>query len=126
MKAFGAQTASSQISTAADDAKFADVLEKTKKRMQTIDFTNIDLGMFGHSVPVKLICSMSFTNEPCAGLKLESEESGERSKLSLKLSRMTKLFDKEDLPVQGTCLRVVKIDEPANKQLAKAITKENP
>jgi Alpha/beta hydrolase of unknown function (DUF900) len=126
MKAFGAQTPANQISTAEDDAKFAAVMEKTKKRMQTIDFTNIDLGMFGHSVPAKLICSMSFTNEPCAGLKLVSEESGERSKLSLKLSKMTKLVDREEFPVQGTCLRVMKVDAPGSKQLAKATGTETP
>lgn len=117
LKILGGETP--KTSTAEDDAKFAAVLEKTKKRMQTIDFTNIDLGMIGHSVPAKLICSMSFTNEPCPGLKLESEESGERSKLSQRLSKMTKLFERDEMPVKGTCLRVVKVDSREDKKLAK-------
>jgi hypothetical protein len=88
--------------------------------MQTIDFTDIDLGMVGHSVPAKLICSMSFTNEPCEGLKFENEESGERSKLSQRLSKMTKLFERDEMPIKGTCLRVVKVAESDKKQIAKA------
>jgi pimeloyl-ACP methyl ester carboxylesterase len=120
LKALGAEAAKTQATTPEDEAKFAAVLEKTKKRMQTIDFTDIDLGMVGHSVPAKLICSMSFTNEPCEGLKFENEESGERSKLSQRLSKMTKLFERDEMPIKGTCLRVVKVAESDKKQIAKA------
>jgi hypothetical protein len=101
------------------DAEFAAVLEKTKNRMQTIDFTNIDSGMFGHQVPAKLICSMSFTNKPSSGLTLVHEESGGRSKLSQRLSKFTKLRNPEELSIKGTCLRVVRLDKNVKKQLAK-------
>ncbi len=56
--------------------KFAEVLKATEKRMQTIDFTAIDSGILGHKIPAALICSMSFTNQPCPGLKLVPEDSG--------------------------------------------------
>ena len=102
-----------------DDPELAAVLEKTKKRMQTIDFTNIDTGMFGHQVPARLICSMSFTNQPCSGLTLVEEESGGRSKLSQRLSKATKLRNKEELSIKGNCLRVVKLGKNYNKQIAK-------
>ncbi len=109
-----------------EEKKLADVLEKTKHRMQTIDFTNIDYGILGHKVPAELICSMSFTNGPCQGLKLIPEESGQRSRLSQKLSNLTKLGNKQELSVKGTCLRVVKDNAPISKQLAKVLVQTAP
>lgn len=105
----------------AEDPELAAILEKTKNRMQTIDFTNIDYGILGHKIPAKLICSMSFTNSPCAGIKFVPEVSGQRSKLSERLSKFTKLGDKQELSVKGTCLRVVRLDSSYKKQLAKII-----
>ncbi len=107
-----------------ESKKLADILEKTKHRMQTIDFTNLDYGILGHKVPAKLVCSMSFTNGPCEGVKLIPEESGQRSGLSQKLSRLTKLGDKQELSVKGTCLRAVKDDVPISKKLAKVLVQE--
>ncbi len=107
-----------------EDKKLFDVLEKTKNRMQTIDFTNIDYGILGHKVPAELVCSMSFTNKPCKGLKLIPEESGQRSGLSEKLSRLTKLSNKQELSVKGTCLQVVKAGVPIDKKLAKVLVQE--
>jgi len=111
---------------AEEDKKLAEVLERTKHRMQTIDFTNIDYGILGHKIPAELICSMSFTNGPCKGLKLIPEESGQRSGLSQKLSFLTKLGEKPELTVKGTCLRVVKADAPISKKLAKVLVQATP
>lgn len=110
---------------AEESKKLADILEKTKHRMQTIDFTNLDYGILGHKVPAKLVCSMSFTNSPCEGVKLIPEESGQRSGLSQKLSRLTKLGDKQELTVKGTCLRAVKDDVPISKKLAKVLVQQS-
>ncbi len=109
-----------------EDRKLADILERTKHRMQTIDFTNLDFGILGHKIPAKLVCSMSFTNNPCAGVKLIPEESGQRSKLSQRLSRMTKLGGTEVLSVKGTCLRAVKDDAPISKKLASVLVPNTP
>ena len=107
---------------AAANEQYAKVIAATKKRMQTIDFTAIDSGILGHKIPAPLICSMSFTNKPSPGLKLEPEESGERSKLSHFLSKVTKLGTNE-ISIKGTCLRVVQDDtsRKQQKQLAKAL-----
>jgi esterase/lipase superfamily enzyme len=109
-----------------DDPELAAKLEATKHRMQTIDFTNIDSGIVGHKVPAKLICSMSFTDGPPSGLKLVPERSGQRSKLSERLSKFTKLHDNQELSVKGICLRVVKLDSSYNKQIAKIIAPSTP
>lgn len=101
-----------------ENQEFADVLKKTEKRMQTIDFTVIDKGILGHKIPAPLICSMSFNNSPCKGLKLVSEESGQRSRLSYMLSKFTKLGTK-DISIKGTCFRVVKDNSSGPRKLAK-------
>jgi hypothetical protein len=111
---------------AKDDAELAEVLEKTKHRMQTIDFTNIDSGPVGHKVPAKLICSMSFTDHPCAGLQLVPEEGGQRSKLSGRISKFTKLRNPQELSIKGTCLRVVKLGKNYEKQIAKIPVPQSP
>lgn len=122
-----ALTGNNQISAepdAAQAAAYAEVLKKLQTRMQTIDFTAIDSGILGHKIPARLVCSMSFTNHPCEGLKLVPEESGERSKLSHFLSRATKLAAKNatnEISIKGTCLRVVPDDTKHQKQLAKAL-----
>jgi esterase/lipase superfamily enzyme len=41
------------------------------RRMQTIDFSAIDVGTLGHRIPVELICSLSRNNEPSHGLDIE-------------------------------------------------------
>lgn len=41
------------------------------RRMQTIDFTLIDIGTLGHRIPVELICSLSRRNELSHGLAME-------------------------------------------------------
>ena len=106
--------------TKAQEAEFADRLKKTKGRMQTIDFTNIDKGLIGHNVPAKLICSMSFTGTPGAGLELVAEESGQRSKLSHAFSKLTKLKDTDDMSLAGAVLKVMKDDTGKDHKLAKA------
>jgi hypothetical protein len=91
-----------------EDAEFADRLAKTKKRMQTIDFTDIDTGPIGHHIPAKLICSMSFTNEPGSGLELMVEESGQRNRISNMFTKLSKLKSTDELAPTGDVLRVVK------------------
>ncbi|MDP3507259.1 MAG: alpha/beta hydrolase [Candidatus Melainabacteria bacterium] len=93
-----------------EDAEFADRLAKTKKRMQTIDFTDIDTGPIGHHIPAKLICSMSFTNDPGSGLSLISEESGQRNKFSNLFTKLSKLKSTDQLAPTGEVMRVVKVD----------------
>jgi esterase/lipase superfamily enzyme len=41
------------------------------RRMQTIDFSAIDMGTLGHRIPVELICSLSRNNEVSKGLAIE-------------------------------------------------------
>lgn len=91
------------------DKEFAEVLEKTKHRMQTIDFTALDSGMIGHKIPVDLIHSFSYTNSPGPGLELIHQESGQRSRASRMLSKVTHL-QSNPLATEDTCLRVVKKD----------------
>jgi len=112
--------------TAKNDPELLAKLDKTKNRMQTIDFTNIDSGPVGHKVPAKLICAMSFTNSPPRELQLVPERSGQRSKLSKRISKFSKLRSPEELSVKGTCLRVVKLDKSYNKQIAKIPVPQTP
>ncbi len=100
-----------------EEQQYAEVLKATEKRMQTIDFTAIDSGILGHKIPAPLICSMSFTNQPCTGLKLVPEDSGQRSRLSHFLSRVTKL-GVDDMPIKGKCLCVVKDPSFGRRQIA--------
>jgi esterase/lipase superfamily enzyme len=114
--ATGQGNASSDTKTESpEDSAYRALLEKTKARMQTIDFTNIDLGWMGHSIPDKLICSMSYTNSPPPGLAFKPEESGARGKLSQRFSRMTKIHDAEPV-AGGTVLRVVRVSPPPTAQ----------
>lgn len=93
----------------AEEAEFQERLSETKKRMQTIDFTQIDRGLLGHNVPTKLICSMSFTNTPGPGLELVDEKSGLRSRMSNVFTRLAKLEDPSGTSqITGNVLRVVK------------------
>lgn len=80
-----------------------------KKRMQTIDFTNLDSGVIGHKIPVDLMCSMSYSNVPGKDLKFVEEQSGARSKTSLALSKLTKLQTSSHSA--ENCLRVVKLNK---------------
>jgi esterase/lipase superfamily enzyme len=92
------------------DPNMEALLAKTKARMQTIDFTAIDLGWMGHSIPAKLICSMSFYGKPCTGLSLVDEESGSRGKTANFFAKLTKVTDKDEAETHlGKLLRVVKI-----------------
>ena len=102
-----AKTDKDSEATKASEAEFAERLNKTKKRMQTIDFTAIDRGLIGHNVPAKLISNMSYTNTPGPGLKLVPEESGRRSRMSNMFSRLAKLRGNDPSP-PGAVLLVVK------------------
>ena len=99
--------------TAASDAEFADRLSKTKERMQTIDFSAIDTGLVGHTIPEKLICNMSFHGTPGPGLRFVEEESGQRSKISQMFSKMTKLKETDD--TTGHVLYVVSENEKSKR-----------
>lgn len=94
----------------ADELEFKERIEKTKHRMQTIDFTSLDSGAIGHHIPYELMESMSFENVPGQGLQLVIEQSGERSGISKALSKMTKLKT-ESVTSPESCFRVVKVDE---------------
>src|SRR5262249_19878517 len=100
------------------DKQYSELMEKTKHRMQTIDFTNLDQGMLGHKIPVSLIYSMSYTNSPGPGLQLVNQESGQRSRTSQMLSRLSKT--RVDAIVSAeSCFRVVKIDGTDKKTALK-------
>jgi hypothetical protein len=65
--------------------------EATKKRFQTIDFTNMDRGTLGHKIPVHLICSMSQTGQPPEGVELKFQTGGaedEATKLMHKVAHI--------------------------------------
>jgi len=107
--ATGQSTSSNTGTESAADAEYRERLAKTKARMQTIDFTNIDLGWMGHSIPDKLICSMSFTDKPPDGLALVPEASGGRGKASNRFTKWTHMRDHNAEPVPaGTVLKVVR------------------
>jgi esterase/lipase superfamily enzyme len=98
------------------DKEFQARLKKASARMETIDFTNIDLGWMGHSIPAKVICSMSYTDTPGPGYKLVKQESGQRGKTSQKFSKITHTVVQpsgEDIMHAGNCLRVVKVSVPS-------------
>jgi pimeloyl-ACP methyl ester carboxylesterase len=88
-----------------------DFVAKAKKRLQTVDFTVLDSGLIGHKIPVELICSMSYTNTPGLGLDFISQESGQRSRTSRMLSKLTRL-QMNPVASGATCLRVVKTAPP--------------
>lgn len=100
----------------ADEARLKELIEKTKHRMQTIDFTSLDSGLIGHQIPVELMDSMSFYDVPGAGLKLTMEKSGERSRMSKAFSKVTKLKT-DSIMSADSCFRVVR-DGGNQKRLA--------
>jgi hypothetical protein len=106
------------------DKEFAARLKKTAARMETIDFTNIDLGWMGHSIPAKVICSMSYTDTPGPGYALVKQESGQRGKTSNLFAKMTHTIvptsPDQEIMHAGNCLRVVKVNAPSNKVATKA------
>src|SRR5262249_43439214 len=98
-----------------DDAAYKELLAKTKDRVQTIDFTNIDKGWMGHSIPDDLICSLSFTGKPPKGISLVEENSGNRGKAANFFAKLTKIKDEEPASKGfGKLLKVVKVsgDQP--------------
>ena len=113
--------------TGAEDREFQEVLKKNAARMQTIDFTNIDLGWMGHSIPAKLIASMTYTNGPPPGIKLVKQDSGQRGKASNYFSKITHTLtpptgEKEELHA-GQLLRVVKVNTSTDKIAQKTAVK---
>ena len=99
-------------SSKAAEEEFQDRLQKTKNRMQTIDFSAIDKGLLGHNVPAALMTSMSFTDTPGAGLHFDSEQSGKRSKMSNLFTRLSKLNRLDGNSVlSGAVLKVAKDSE---------------
>lgn len=93
--------------TETTEAEVHDMFEKSKHRMQTIDFTVVDSGLIGHHIPTELIYNISYTNSPGTGLLLVPQESGQRSRASRLLSRLTRLQVDAMVP-SDTCFRVVK------------------
>jgi esterase/lipase superfamily enzyme len=108
------------------DKELKEVLAKNAARMQTIDFTNIDLGWMGHSIPAKLISSMTYTDGPPPELKLVKQDSGQRGKTSNYFAKITHTLvpaSKEETGFHaGECLRVVKVSAPSNKVATKNTT----
>lgn len=100
-----------KIEAREDDDAFKEAIKSAQHRLQTIDFTQIDSGFIGHKIPAKLVCSMSFNEKPGAGLELEQEESGKRSRLSNTFAKLTHLKDNSP-HLTETCLRVVKLKAP--------------
>jgi pimeloyl-ACP methyl ester carboxylesterase len=94
-----------------EDALLSEKLAENSKRMQTIDFTNIDKGFIGHNVPAELVCDMSFTDTPTPGLVLVSEQSGLRSGLSNFFTKLTKLKPASETSLTPDVLHVVKTSE---------------
>jgi esterase/lipase superfamily enzyme len=93
------------------EALSKDLIEKTKHRMQTVDFTQLDSGLLGHKIPVSLVYNMSYTNLPGPGLQLINERSGQRSKTSRFLSSLTHLKTDSPSPFSNdNCMRVVRSD----------------
>ncbi|GEM_PF-906541 len=96
-----------KIVTKTEDTVLSGKLAENSKRMQTIDFTNIDKGFIGHNVPAKLVCDMSFTDTPTPGLELISERSGMRSGLSNFFSKLTKMKPSGGTSLTGDVWHVV-------------------
>lgn len=101
------------------DKEFQERMEKTKHRMQTIDFTNFDRGAIGHKIPVEVVKNMAYTDAPGPGYSLIDEKSGQRSRASKVFSKVTGL-SKQNLNIAGeNCLRLVK-EENAERNLTSA------
>lgn len=100
----------------ADEKRLKELIEKTKHRMQTIDFTSLDSGLIGHQIPVELMDSMSFYDVPGDGLKLTTEQSGQRSRVSNAFSKMTRLKS-DTIMSADSCFRVVR-DSSTDKRVA--------
>jgi hypothetical protein len=98
----------------ADAAEMQKQIEQTKKRLQTLDFTELDHGLLGHKIPVELICSMSYTGQPGDGLTLVPEPPKQPSLTSSALSPLT--LQPSDTESSDSCLRVHK--EKDNKKVA--------
>jgi len=121
-----------------EDREFKERIERTKHRMQTIDFTEFDTGMIGHQIPVEVIKSMAFTDAPGPGLELVPQESGQRSRTSRMFTAITKTKQQQHSIVpQENCLRLVKASvgksrasspglSPASSPAEMTDTKENP
>jgi esterase/lipase superfamily enzyme len=102
------------------ETELKEKLSVNRKRMQTIDFTNIDTGFIGHNVPAKLVCGMSFNNSPPPGLELISEQSGLRSGLSNFFTKLTKLTQPSETSLTGEVFHVVRSSELATAKSNKS------
>lgn len=80
-----------------------------RKRLQTIDFTAVDSGLFGHQLPFELIVNMNETDNPGAGLALVHEANPEPKRLS-KLRKIAKGFSSDSVGPVGSCDKVVYLE----------------
>lgn len=103
-------TSKSTSIAAENDSPESEALKGLKKRMQTIDFTDLDCGVIGHKIPVDVMCNMSYSNAPGNELKLVEQRSGARSKTSQALSKLTKLQTASSQSADN-CLRVVRTNK---------------
>ncbi len=121
-KTLTAKNESTAPATKSEETEVTKMLAENRKRMQTIDFTNIDTGFIGHSVPAKLVCDMSFTNAPPAGLEFNIEKSGLRSGLSNFFTKVTKLKPTSEATMPGDVLHVVRVNGAKVKDTQEAET----
>lgn len=79
------------------------------KSIQTVDYTVLDHGFWGHKLPYSLIANMLNTGKPGPGLKLEPAKLGELNRWT-RFIRWSYDFKPPDAGCIGNCDRVVKAD----------------
>ncbi|MGH7489824.1 MAG: alpha/beta hydrolase, partial [bacterium] len=62
--------------------------KQISKRLQTIDFTAVDHGLFGHVLPFELVANMCQTGKPGPGLSLIHEDNPEPKRLEALKKRL--------------------------------------
>lgn len=95
-----------------ENASSGDHLPHHKKGMaERIDFTEVDEGFRGHSIPFDMLASMIRNDVPGKGLKLVSATPGKGSSLARFMSWSHKLGKIDDEGDTDLCKKIVKTDE---------------
>jgi esterase/lipase superfamily enzyme len=84
-------------------------------KFEWIDFTSLDYGIIGHTIPYQLIANLAATDKPGEGLELVESENGSVNKLS-KFSLGLFHEKKRISSCIGNCKRVVVLKKEASKE----------
>ena len=109
--------ANSVIAGTADTKANVEVRPDLMLKFEWIDFTALDYGIIGHTIPYQLIANLAATDKPGDGLELVESENGSVNKLS-KFS-LGLFHEKKRISSRiGHCKRVVVNKEASKGQVA--------